>query len=759
MDQKDMKIENVSPMTLRVFKPMKQEQAKWLEEVLDHFRAVFPAVDLYADNSGNVPGMRVGVRSVSTGRGSPLFTPVFWVGEKNPIIWIFKAKAKQPIGVELVRRIGDYFKQSADSFDTQAARQWIERCAGHLEDMKKEGWPVDRYLVGGGHVPADYAEIEASKASTLVTEPVFDADDLVAFCEAAGQVPDKQNPDDIQLIETFKMLAQSMQAWAVGVRKQSGEQFAYTPSAGWHDMGGGSAILSENFTITLRSVKSIAGLSSLILRINKHDGFVLECRPSNKRNDPATQMAARAFGSEDVPVSDLVAWVQSTLMAWHVWPLEMDASTVLASPVIGRNLIFYGPPGTGKTWAMQQELKKYTTVLLEADMQSYLREEMRQFTWFEVVSMALLDINHPIRIKDLIEHPFLRAKLQVLGRNRNVSNTVWNELQAHAVLDSLTVNKPKRREPLVFDKTADSLWQVVAEAREQLGELEAELQRLRIGPQGQQIKQRCLFVTFHQSYGYEEFVEGLRPVLADDTDDGEVRYEIRQGAFVELCEIARTNPSHGYAIFIDEINRGNVSKIFGELITLIETDKREGMPNAVSVTLPYSNKIFSVPANISIYGAMNTADRSLTPLDTALRRRFDFIEIMPEPEHLAGRMVEGIALPELLQRLNDRIELLVGRDYLLGHASFMAIENLDDLARVMRNKVFPLLQEYFFEDWSKIRLVLNDHRKEPEYQFVQESSTPDRLRELFGTASVQTLPAYRVNDGAFHQAEAYRQML
>lgn len=632
MDQKDMKKENISPMSLRVFNPLNQEQAKWLEEVLDHFRAVFPSIDFYADNMANVPGMRAGVRDVYTGRGSPLFTPAIWVVEKNPVIWIYKAKAKQPVGVELARRVGDYFHQSSDNFDTAAARQWIERCAGHLEDMKKEGWPVDRYLVGGGHVPADYAEIEMSKTPTQTTGPVFYADDLVVFCEAAGQVPDKQNPDDIQLIETFKMLAQSMQAWAAGVRKQSGEQFAYTPSAGWHDMGGGSAILSENFTITLRPVNPIAGLSSLILRINKHDGFVLECRPSNKRNDPATQMAARVFGSEDVPVSDLVAWVQSTLMAWHVWPQVMDASTVLASPVIGRNLIFYGPPGTGKTWAMQQELKKYTTAF-------------------------------------------------------------------------------------------------------------------------------SLFVTFHQSYGYEEFVEGLRPVLADDTDDGEVRYEIRQGAFVELCEKARANPSHGYAVFIDEINRGNVSKIFGELITLIEPDKREGMPNAVSVSLPYSKKIFSVPANISIYGAMNTADRSLTPLDTALRRRFDFIEIMPEPEHLAGRMVEGIALPELLQRLNDRIELLVGRDYLLGHASFMAIENLDDLARVMRNKVFPLLQEYFFEDWSKIRLVLNDHRKEPEYQFVQESSTPDRLRELFGTASVQTLPAYRVNDGAFHQAEAYRQML
>lgn len=107
MDQKDMKKENISPMSLRVFNPLNQEQAKWLEEVLDHFRAVFPSIDFYADNMANVPGMRAGVRDVYTGRGSPLFTPAIWVVEKNPVIWIYKAKAKQPVGVELARRVGD----------------------------------------------------------------------------------------------------------------------------------------------------------------------------------------------------------------------------------------------------------------------------------------------------------------------------------------------------------------------------------------------------------------------------------------------------------------------------------------------------------------------------------------------------------------------------------------------------------------------------------------------------------------------------
>ncbi|MBR4736215.1 MAG: AAA family ATPase, partial [Rhodocyclaceae bacterium] len=146
---------------------------------------------------------------------------------------------------------------------------------------------------------------------------------------------------------------------------------------------------------------------------------------------------------------------------------------------------------------------------------------------------------------------------------------------------------------------------------------------------------RYRFVTFHQSYGYEEFVEGLRPVLHDEGNAGEVRYEIRAGVFKELCERAREEPEQRFAMVIDEINRGNISKIFGELITLIEPDKREGAENAVTVTLPYSGDKFSVPANVDIIGTMNTADRSLALLDTALRRRFDFVELLPDASTLA----------------------------------------------------------------------------------------------------------------------------
>lgn len=229
---------------------------------------------------------------------------------------------------------------------------------------------------------------------------------------------------------------------------------------------------------------------------------------------------------------------------------------------------------------------------------------------------------------------------------------------------------------------------------------------------------RVRMVTFHQAYGYEEFIQGIRPVMkkkaeAEDKDTPqELSYEIRTGVFKKFCEEAADHLENRYIFLIDEINRGNIAKIFGELITLIEPSKRKGAEEALSVRLPYDEddeEPFSVPSNVYLLGTMNTADRSLALLDTALRRRFDFVEMMPDPALLSGVVVEGIDVKTLLENLNTRLELLIDREHTIGHAFFLPLKkdpSIENLARIMKQKVIPLLQEFFYDDYGLLRQVL-----------------------------------------------------
>lgn len=219
-----------------------------------------------------------------------------------------------------------------------------------------------------------------------------------------------------------------------------------------------------------------------------------------------------------------------------------------------------------------------------------------------------------------------------------------------------------------------------------------------------------------------------------------------------------TDPALPKVLVIDEINRGNISRIFGELITLIEPSKRSGSPEALHVTLPYSKDRFSVPANLHIIGTMNTADRSLAGLDMALRRRFTFKEMPPRPELLDSVMVGGVNIGELLRVLNQRIEVLLDRDHCIGHAYFMPLREqntLPKLASIFERQIIPLLQEYFFEDWERIAWALNDHRKEAINRFLLEPSV--NLAQLFGDECEGRIAArsWELNVEAFDRIEAY----
>ena len=251
------------------------------------------------------------------------------------------------------------------------------------------------------------------------------------------------------------------------------------------------------------------------------------------------------------------------------------------------------------------------------------------------------------------------------------------------------------------------------------------------------------FITFHQSYSYEEFIEGIRPKL----NSNELAYSLEKGIFKEISDNAKNYPDQNYVIIIDEINRGNISKIFGELITLIEPSKRllqDNNEHPKQVTLPYSKKLFGVPKNLYILGTMNTADKSIAVIDSALRRRFEFVEMLPDSTILTEEKVkvEGIEIEKLLDTINQRIEFLIDKEHVIGHSyflkdSFKKNPTIANLAIIFKNEIIPLLQEYFYGDFEKIELVLGDNREwksEDEERFIRKKSS--QHRSLFGTSEL-----------------------
>ena len=391
------------------------------------------------------------------------------------------------------------------------------------------------------------------------------------------------------------------------------------------------------------------------------------------------------------------------------------------------NLLLYGPPGTGKTYRLQTWFAPQFTRRDEApDLAADLADEL---TWTDAIALALHLRGGSGRVDDLLDQPLLKAKHAAQGIKTPLRQIVWGNLGQHAVERSETVRMTRRWGDLLFDKQGDGTWFLAEELPPHLQDHAARLRKP--APAAEVLD--YTFTTFHQAYGYEDFIEGIRPELAErESGDAQLRYVLMpgvlktaaqaalrltsfKGSLDEVCRLPRHQRRAlfenvpRYAIFIDEINRGNVARVFGELISLLEPDKRLGAANELIVTLPYSRSFFGVPANLHLIGTMNTADRSVEALDTALRRRFQFEELPPRPE-LLEFVIDGLIDPRaMLRTINQRLEKLYDRDHVIGHAYFQALQatpTLSALKDVFKRAVLPLLQEYFFGDFGKIGLVL-----------------------------------------------------
>lgn len=420
-------------------------------------------------------------------------------------------------------------------------------------------------------------------------------------------------------------------------------------------------------------------------------------------------------------------------------------------PTQPTNIIYTGVPGTGKTYQLLQLKRLYSQSLQQLNREDWLKDLLMPLNWREIICLIFLQQDRLLKVPEMMAHEFFKLKATLQQRTDNLPQTVWSILQTHTTPQSTTVHYDinRRSANSLFDKDDSSAWYLLADSKTQLTELVDLLAQIdTFNQRPQQVLERFVMLSFHQSYGYEEFIEGLRPVVGDDSQ--QLRYEVKPGAFLRLCERAQQDPNHRYAVFIDEINRANVNRVFGELLSLLEADKRAGAANAMQVTLAYAGYVnhadqrFSIPNNVDIYATMNTADRSLSPLDSALRRRFAFIELLPQPQLLAT--VEGVDLAQLLTIINARMGMLLGSQYQLGHALLMHIDSLQALQQRFAQVIVPQLRQYCLDNWQQLRLIFNDDNKPDDLQIVTAIDTSTLFSKVsLGNQHLSHQTSYQLN--------------
>lgn len=415
-----------------------------------------------------------------------------------------------------------------------------------------------------------------------------------------------------------------------------------------------------------------------------------------------------------------------------------------------KNVILYGPPGTGKTFTVNEVGK---TFIPEYSKNANLvkNQENRRHTWKTLTTLVLIENNgKQLNYHEIADKILDKNILDTRGKTPHetlakIMRDDINVKESDSYFRNPSLGMYELNIPMTFKKAAEVILfaynqpmhydeinkiaiennLIISEGKTPEKTMLAEMTRdidekgdksifveqgsgvyslRRKNPvSAEKIEdsdnQRVRMVTFHPSYSYEDFIEGFRPKMGENEN---IIYELTDGIFKEICNMAHNNENEDYLLIIDEINRGKIEKIFGELITLIEEDKRK---KDSQVYLAYSKDEFWVPKNLHILGTMNTADKSLVQIDTALRRRFGFIELMPNPEKITEN-IDGVSLKKLMNALNDKIRENNLRDKQIGHSYFMKIKDIDSLRFVFQYEIIPLLQDYFYEEWELLENVL-----------------------------------------------------
>lgn len=413
---------------------------------------------------------------------------------------------------------------------------------------------------------------------------------------------------------------------------------------------------------------------------------------------------------------------------------DPEVTQALKKLMFTKNLIFTGAPGTGKTYTAHQ----VASALVEAHQRKHVAPlplaKIEALTLRDAIALALYQRpGERFTNQQILKLPIMAERAASMSA-KTPGSVIGTVLGTHTQPGNPLSNIADAKEPFVFDKDPHG-WFLSDAGRRYVEEQFGELLELLKQPQAAQNRYEdyVQVVAFHPSYTYEDFVEGLRA----SSKDGQLQVEVKPGILRVMCQRAARHPDDRYVLIIDEINRANLSKVFGELIMLIEDDKRAGAPNEITVNLPYSGEAFNIPNNLYFIGTLNTADRSIALMDVAMRRRFAFVDVPPRPE-LVGTMTDSsgqtLDLGAVLRVLNGRIRLILGRSHEIGHSYLLGISRLpqasqlDALEHIWNSQLLPLLEEYFYSRPDTLRDVLKE--------FVVEE---DEVIERFGYAEGEDL--------------------